>query len=130
MVLQVAVAQTRIAGQPVAALVDELARQLEVVGTAGLAVQLDQRGLDHRVAVEAPLLAGELAHQVIGELDSDRKQAVIARAAMQRDRGLDEVAGAVHLVAPGEPGIPWLAAGLEVGVEVAIGLLGRLKRGR
>ena len=52
-VLQVAAAQAGVPGQAVAALVDELAGQVEVGGGAGLAVELGQRGLDDRVPVEA-----------------------------------------------------------------------------
>ena len=127
MVLQVAAAQAGVPGQPVAALLDELAGELEVVAAAGLPVQLDQRGLDDRVAVEALLLARERAHQVVGQPDRDGQQAAVAGAAVVRDRGLDQVPRAVHLVAGGQPGVPRLAGDLEVGVQVAVRPLGPLE---
>ena len=99
MILQVAAAQAGVAGQTPATLIDELAGQLEIAGAACLAVELGQRGLDDRVPVEALLLAGERAHQEIGQPGGDGQQAAVARAAAVRDRGLDQVPRAVHLVA-------------------------------
>jgi hypothetical protein len=74
-----------------AALVDELAGQVQVGFGPGLAVELGQRGLDDRVPVQAPLGARELAHQVVGQAHGDGEQPPVARPAVQRDRGLDQV---------------------------------------
>ena len=128
-VLQVAAAHAGVPGQPPAALVDELAGQVQVGFGPGLAVELGQRGLDDRVPVQAPLGARELAHQVVGQAHGHGEQPPVARPAVQRDRSLDQVAGAVHLVAPGQPGVPRLAADLEVGVQVAVGPLRLLEQG-
>ena len=128
-ILQVAAAQAGVPGQPSAALVGELAGQLEVGGGAGLAVELSQRGLDDRMPVERSLAAGELAYQVIGQAHGHAEQPTVSGAAAEGDRGLDQVPGAVHLVAPGQPGIPRLTAHLEVGVQVAVGVLGLLEQG-
>ena len=122
-------AQAGVPGQPSAALVDELAGQLEVGGGAGLAVELGQRGLDDRVPVEAAVPAGELAHQVVGQAHGHGEQPAVSGAAVEGDGGLNQVPGAVHLVAPGQPGVPRLAAHLEVGVQVAVGALGLLEQG-
>ena len=59
------------------------------------------------------------------------EQPVVAERALPGDRGLDEVADGVQLVAPGE--VPVLAARrdhLDVAVEVAVGPLGALRRAR
>jgi hypothetical protein len=122
-ILRVAAAHAGVPSQPVAALLDELAGQLEVGDVPGLAVELGQRGLDDRMAVEPALLARELAHQVISQAHGHGQQPGVARAAMECDRGLDQVPGAVHLVAPGQPGVPRLSAHLEVRVQVAVGPL-------
>jgi hypothetical protein len=122
-VLQVAAAQARVARETVAALVDELAGQLEVGDLARLPVELGQGGLDDRVPVKPLLLSGELAHQVIGEPDGDAERAGAAGRPVQRDRGLDEVAVAVHFVARRELRIARFAGRLHGGVEVAVGLL-------
>ena len=51
-VLQVTAAEAGVADQPQAALLHELARQAEVRGVPRLPVQLDEGGLDDRVAIE------------------------------------------------------------------------------
>ena len=103
--------------------------QLKVGGGAGLAVQLGQRRLDDRVPVQAPLPAAELADQVVGQAHGDGEQPAVAGAPVHRHGRLDQVARAVHLVAPGQPGVPRLAADLEVGVQVAVGALRLLEQG-
>ncbi len=128
-VLQVAVAHAGVPGQAPPPLVDELPGQLEIGGGAGLAVELGQRRLDDRVPVQAPLLAAELADQVVGQAHGDGEQPVVAGAPVHRHGRLDQVTGAVHLVAPGQPGVPRLAADLEVGVQVAVGTLRLAEQG-
>jgi hypothetical protein len=128
-VLQVAAAHAGVSGQPLPALVDELAGQVQVGFGAGLAVELGQRGLDDRVTVQAPLGAGELAHQMVGQAHGHGEQPPVTLPPVQRHRGLDQVPRAVHLVAPGQPGVPRLAADLEVGVQVAVGPLRLLEQG-
>ena len=73
-VLEVAVAHAGVPGQAPPALVHELPGQIEVGGGTGLAVELGQRRLDDRVPVQAPLLARELAHQVVGQAHGDGEQ--------------------------------------------------------
>ena len=73
--------------------------------------------------VEAPRLAEELAHQVVGEPCRHVEEPRVAGAAAERDRGLDEVPCAVHLVAGRQPGVLRLAGDLEVRVQVAVGEL-------
>ena len=51
----------------------------------------------------APLLARELAHQMVGQALGDGEQALVARAPVQRDRRLDQVAAQY---------ISWLQASL------------------
>src|SRR6185437_3341780 len=122
-VLEVAVAHAGVPGQALPALIHELSGQVQVGDGAGLAVELGQRRLDDLVPVQAPLLAGELAHQVVGQAHGDGEQPAVAGAPVHRQGRLDQVAGAVHFVAPGQPGVPRLAADLEVGVQVAVGTL-------
>ena len=139
-VLQVAAAEAGVADVAVAALVEELAGQAEVGLVAGLAVQLGQRGLDDGVAVVA-FVAQEVIDQVVGEPRGHGEQRVgggleVRRGgggpgrfehdggAVRGDRGLDQVAGAVQLVAGGQLGVAGLAGDLDVGVQVTVGLLG------
>ena len=73
--------------------------------------------------VEAPRLAEELADQVVGEPCRHVEEPRVAGAAAERDRSLDEVPCAVHLVAGRQPGVLRLAGDLEVRVQVAVGEL-------
>jgi hypothetical protein len=67
---------------------------------------------------------------VVGQAHGHGEQAAVAGAAAERDRGLDQVTGTVHLVAPGQPCVLRLAADLEVGVQVTVRALGlREQRG-
>ena len=111
-----------------APLVGELAGEREVAGVGRLPVQLHERGLDDRVPVEALRLAEELADQVVGEPFRHAEEAGVAGAAAERDRGLDQVPGAVHLVAGRQPGVPRLAGHLEVRIQVAVGELRLLEQ--
>ncbi len=86
-----------------AAGVDEEARELEVARLAGVAVELDERGLDLGVPGRALVAAGaEDLADVVGEPAGDVEQPRVAGAARVGDRRLDQVAGAVELVVPGE----------------------------
>ena len=67
MVLQVTPAEPGITDQPVAALLDPLAGLLQIRPVPGFPVQLYQRRLRSRMAVQPALLAKERVHQVIGE---------------------------------------------------------------
>ena len=127
-VLQVAAAHAGIPGQSAAPLVDELPGEREVIAVPGLPVQLDKRGLDDRVPVQALGGAEELAHQVVGEPRRHGEKPVVADAAAERDRGLDEVPGAVHLVARRQARVARFAGHLEVGVQVSVGQLRPLKQ--
>ena len=132
-ILQVAAAEAGVARQAVAPLLDELRGQVTVGGGARLAVQLDQGRLNDGMAVKAPALARELLDQVVGEPDRDVHRVLVAGAPGQGDRGLEEVAVAVHLVAGGEVLVAGLAARLDVGVQVAVRPLDageQLDRGR
>src|SRR5256885_999337 len=72
---------------------------------ARLAVQLDQRHLDLGVAGCGRLLArAEQTVDVVGEAGGHAKQAVAAGRAVMGDGGLEEMAGAVQLVAVAEVG--------------------------
>jgi hypothetical protein len=82
------------------ALVQEEPREIEVAPLARLAIQLDQRGLDLRVAIGrlAPARA-EHPVDVVDEPPRNPEQALVAGGAPMRDRRLDQVPGAVELVA-------------------------------
>ena len=87
----------------VAAGLDEPLGLVEVGRRTGFPIQLDQGHLDHRVAVDVhSLVVAEGRDQVVGELDRDVQERTVAGAADLGDGGLDQVAGAVVLVAPDE----------------------------
>ena len=117
------------AEQPVAVTLDEVAGQLQVAPLAGLPVQLDERGLHLRVPVDAVdrLSAAGRAEDgvdVVGEPAADLQQPVAAGGPVVRDGGLDQMPGAVQLVAPAQVAVAARApARLEPAVEVAVGLL-------
>jgi hypothetical protein len=110
------------------ALLDELGGQPEIRPLSGFPVELHQRGLDDRVAVDARHPAQEDLHQVVGEPARHRHQLGRAGGALVRDRGLDEVARAVQLVAGGKLGVTLARGHLDVGVQVPVGLLGLLQQ--
>ena len=70
-------------------------------------------------------------HQVVREPPGHREQRRIPGSALAGDPGLDQVARAVQLVAGGQEAVPGTAGDLDVGVQVAVGLLRLLQqRGR
>ena len=76
-VLEVLRAEAGLAEQTVAAAVDEVLRRVQVARLAGLAIQLDQRGLDLRVAADAVDLAlagAERRRDEVGEPAGDVEQ--------------------------------------------------------
>ncbi len=108
--------------------VDEVTGQRQVALLAGAAVQLDEGGLDLGVAahaVDAALARAEDRVDVVGEAPGDVEEPGAAGGAPERDRRLDQVPGAVQLVAPVQLGpAPVGAHHLVVGLEVAAVLLG------
>jgi hypothetical protein len=103
-------------------LIEEERRQVEMAPLAGLAVQLDQRHLDLRMAVRrgAPVWP-EHGVDAVDEPPGDGQQLVVADSAPVGDRRLDQMAGAVELVAVGEVGPAASRLGDRVvGVDVAI----------
>ncbi len=127
-ILPVRPAETAYPEQARPARLDEASRQLEVPSLAGRAEQLDERHLDLRVTIDPrPAGGSELALDRVGRAGRHAEQPVVAKRALPGDRGLDEVAEGVQLVAPGE--VPVLAARrdhLDVAVEIAVGPLGAL----
>src|SRR5262249_39052868 len=116
------------AEEAVPAIVQQEASQIQVPLLAGLAVQLHQRCLDLRVAGRGRPLAGAKRRvDVVGEAPRDSQQTVAAGSPAMSDGGLEQMPGAVELVAVPEvdPAPPWLSHRV-VRVEVAIRLLGRL----
>ena len=105
-----------------ATFVDELPGQFEVAAFAGEPVELDECGLDLGVSVDAGVaVAQEHLDEVVGEAPGDREEPFVAAYPGAGNRRLDQVAGAVHLVAVLQLGV---ALGrldhLVVGVEVAV----------
>ena len=103
-------------------------RSAQVGPLAGVAVELDQRGLDLGVAVEErPAAIAEGADDQVGEPRAIARKGRRGRRGAGH-RGLDQVAGAVELVAL----LGWLKAlggqALHVGVEVAVRLLDLLEQ--
>src|SRR4029453_11158851 len=98
---------------------------------AGDPGQLDQGHLDVGVAVHALAPAGpEVALDLVGGPDGDGQQPVVAQGPLPGHGGLDQVADAVELVAPGGgAGRDPVADPVEVVVEVAVGTLGRRHQG-
>jgi hypothetical protein len=123
------VARARILrGRGVPAALEEGAREVQGVGSAGLAMQLDQGHLDLGMTRDAVVPAGaEHPVEVVQDPQRHLQQRVIAGAAGLGDGGLHEVAVAVQLVVPGEVGVPLLAgvAQLVDAVEVSVLLLRR-----
>jgi hypothetical protein len=110
-----------------APLVEEERGQVEMAPLAGLAVQLDQRHLDLRMAVGggAPVWP-EHGVDAVDEPPGDTEQPVVAGGAPVGDRRLDQVPGAVELVAVGEVGpAPARLRDRVVGVDIAVVALGR-----
>ena len=110
-----------------AALVDEVAGEIEVAPLAGQPVEPDQRQLDLLVAAIAALLALVRPEQFRHQVDlaaHDVEQVRLAGRLVVRDGGLDHVADAVELVPVAQvaPLLRRLAA-LEEAVEIAVRLL-------
>src|SRR5215470_20266203 len=92
--------------QPAAsAVLEEERRQVELAPLAGLAIELDQRHLDLRMARrrDAPSRSEERV-QIIGEALRDRQEPIVAGGAPEGDGRLEEMPGAIELVAVREVG--------------------------
>jgi hypothetical protein len=126
-VLEVLPAEVRFRQCAVATPVDEQDGLVEVALLAGGPGQLDERHLDLRVPADAgPSGRAERVADVVGGAAGDGEQVAVGAGPGVRDRGLQQVAGAVELVAVGEVAVARLLAGAaERGVEVAVGCLGR-----
>ena len=74
-------------------------------------VQLDQRRLDLRVPADARRLGPNVVADVVGRAAGDRDQLVVAVRARAGDRGLDQVAVGVQLVAPLEVAVAGVRPG-------------------
>jgi hypothetical protein len=125
-VLPVGGAEAPLAEQPLAPQLQHPGGQGQVAAVAGDPGQLDQGHLDAGVAVH-PLPAGgpELLVDPVGGPDGDLEQPVVAQSPVPGHGRLDQMAGAVELVAPGEVGVrPPPGHDLDVAVEVAVGTLG------
>ena len=84
------------------ALIDEEPRELDVPRVAGRVRELYQRELDLLVAGNvATGLRAEVAVDEIREADGDVQDTPLPRRPIMSDRGLDEMAGVVELVASG-----------------------------
>ena len=129
-VLPVGAPHVRFPDQAPAAQLEHPDAELEVPPIAGRPIQLDERHLDLGVPVDA--VATRRAELALDRLDGaqrDVEQPVVGEGAVPRDGGLDQVADAVQLVAPGK--VPVFGAGrddLDVGVEVAVRALRRAHR--
>src|SRR5262249_12203798 len=97
-VLQVPAAETGVADQAVAALLDELPGQPQVLLSPGLAVQLNEGGLDDGMPVQPLPRTEERAGQVIGEPCRAVYEPGRASRPGVRDRRLEQVTRAVELV--------------------------------
>jgi hypothetical protein len=109
-----------------AARADEVGGEVEVAALARVAVQLDERRLDLRVAGRA-VAGAEHVGDVVGEAARHAEQALVAPSAGVGDRGLGQVAGAIELVVPGEvgearPGPSHLVVGVQVAAFLLCGL--------
>ena len=126
-VLVVLRAELDVAQDAVAPPVDEPTRTVEVAALPGEPVELDERDLDLGVAVDAlDAVRSERLADVVRVADREPDELVLAVRPGTGDRRLDEVAGAVQLVAPLQVGVPVpLARAAPHGVEVAVGLLHR-----
>ena len=110
----------------VAAGVDEVLGQIEILLFSGRLRELDQGQLDFLVAGHA-LTLGRAKHAVdeVGVFDGHVQQRSLAGGAEMGDGGLDQVAGAIQLVhiAQVRQAFARLGQG-EVGVQISVGLLG------
>ncbi len=117
-----------------AALVDKIAAQFQVTALPGRAVELNEGQLDLLVAG----IAGNLAFA--GPEHPGKQVGVAANRVQQRpfagrfgvgDAGLDQVSGAVELMPVAQVREAFVRFnGGEMGVEVAVRLLGRCDQGR
>ena len=83
-----------------AAVVDEELGQVEVAPVVGHAVELDERHLDLRMARRArSQVRSKDRHDVVHDTARDVEQSGIAGVALPGHGGLNQVAGAVQLVA-------------------------------
>ena len=124
-VLEVAGAERPDREQAAAPTVEQDGREVEVALVARVPVQLNERGLDLRVAADALLAAGAEApvHEV-DEAQRQPEQVVATAGPVQRNGGLDHVAEHVQLVRPLQLGKPLLRVdALDPGLHVAAGLL-------
>jgi hypothetical protein len=116
-----------VAEQAATAPLDHRRRQRQIARVAGEPGERDERRLDLGVPVEARLsaLGAEAPDGEVGEAAGDVEQVVAPGPASERDRGLDQVPGAVQLVALVEV-LPALLGvhSLDPGVEVAVLVLG------
>jgi hypothetical protein len=102
-VLEVVGPEAAGAEQPAAAKLDEARGEPQVGVLAGEPVELDERRLDLGVPVDRLLARlAEAPHEQVGEARRNREQVCPAGGPRDRNGGLHEVAGAVHLVAPVE----------------------------
>ena len=86
---------------------DEPAGQVEVLLTAGFAEQLDEGGLHDGMSVDLLVPARtERCHEVVGQARRRLEQGPVRRAPRLCDGGLEEVSGAVVLVAVGQVRVP------------------------
>ncbi len=130
MVLPVGGPHVRFADETPAAQLQHPGAELEMPPIAGRSIQLDERHFDLGMPVDA--VATRRAELALDRLDGaqrDVEQSVVGEGAVPRDGGLDQVADAVELVAPGEV-LVFGARGddLDVGVEVAVRALRRSHR--
>src|SRR5215208_8020498 len=110
--------------QPVPTPIDKVGSGVEIGAFFGLPVQLHQRALNLRVAVDAvdlPFAGPERPDDKVGHPAGHLQQPRITTGAMQGDRRLHQMPRAVQLVTPLQVLEPsaWVA-NLEVGVEVAV----------
>lgn len=107
-----------------AALVNKILREAQVARLACGAIQLNQRQLDLLVAAVAMHLARPAPKggiNVIGVAAHDLQQLTFVGGVMMRDGGLDQVSGAVQLLAISQVGpAPVCLDGEVMGIEVAI----------
>ena len=117
------------AGEPLvgAAHVEEEPGEVLDVRAVGEAVQLHERHLDHRMpAGGVAQIRPEDAAEVIDDPQGDGQQLLLAGAAGQGDRGLDQVPVAVELMVPGHVRVALLGGVAQRvhAVEIAVLLLG------
>ncbi len=114
-----------------AALIDEVGGEVEVLLVAGEPVELHQRQLDLGVPAIALALTGVRPEGAADELDvtlHDVEPAPAAGGLEIGDRAFEHVAGVVELVVVAQVGPAVLGLAVEIpAVEVAVGGLGRLE---